>query len=171
MKIVEGEVNASICANLRLKLYLKIQKFVVKLVFREKFYLSIKLIIFLPWQECECEMRHLKMFYSVFYKPPYCTYLCRSRLHSRPLVQAIVPICASAGLRWFSKFSSVIAYYLVSFVFYINNLGVWNTFIATEHLPGRINNFDALWNSIDSFVMIPCPTSFLTTRQCSTVES
>ena len=44
-------------------------------------------------------------------------------MQSRPLVWAIVLICAYAGLRWLLKFSSVIAYYLVIFVFYINNLG------------------------------------------------
>ena len=31
------KVNAPICANLRLKLNIKIQKFIVKLFFREKF--------------------------------------------------------------------------------------------------------------------------------------
>ena len=114
------------------------------------------------------EKRQLKMFYSVFCKAPHCSYLCGSRLHSRPLVRAIVPICGCAGLRWFLKLSSVIAYYLVFFVFYINSLGNWNTFIAIEHMPERINHFGALWDSIDSFiVMIPCPTSFRTTKRRS----
>ena len=100
----------------------------------------------------EYQIRQLKTFYCVYCKPSYCIYLCGSRLHSRPLV-FFIPICACAELRWFSEFSSVIACYLVCFVFYINNIGNWNIFIATEHSPGCINNFGALWDSIDSFFL------------------
>ena len=82
-------------------------------------------------------------------------------------MRVIVLIRACARLRWFLKFSSVIACYIVFFAFYINNLGNWSTFIAIENLPGRINNFSALSDSIKSFLIIPCPTSFLTTKRRS----
>ena len=142
----------------------------------------------------------LKTFYSVFCKPPHRIYLCGSRLHSRPLVRTIIQISACTGPRWFSKFSSLIAYCLLFIVFYINNLGNWNTFITSEHLPGRFDNCGALRNLrggstrlkiawvqqrqyhrahgsarervlslalINSFVMIPRPTSLLMMKRRS----
>ena len=66
--------------------------------------------------------------------------------------------------------STFVYLYLMNLPFLFEH---WSSFYEspTEHLPARINNFGALWDSIDSFVMIPCPASYLTTKRRSTVES
>ena len=118
---------------------------------------------FFLWKKCRMANKTIEnVLYIVLCKSPRFTYLCGYRLHSQPLFRSIIRNCTC--VRYFSKFASVIAYYLVFFVFYINNVGNWNTFIASENLLGKIDNFGAVWDSIESFVMIRCPTSFLTTK-------
>ena len=52
------------------------------------------------------------------------------------------------------------------FLFYINNLENRNTLLQQNICQEESNmHFRALWHAIDSFVMIPCRMSFLTTQR------